>query len=240
MRNKLLILVFTIIYFISNGENNKTTFGLQYKPIIPAKYFNSFHTYSSSGNYKFKLSNLYSNSFGMVLRHKINKTFLFETGLNYTQRNYKLNLSNINIGFEDFTSFEMRSYELPIQILTYVQVSEFWHLNVAFGISHNVLASDIISSGDNSSSFIQNTYRKNGGYRALIANLGMEHRTNEKGHYYFGASLHLPFTEIGRIYPIYSDLTEANNFNTENFEDKFFIELPGNFITIDFRYFFPE
>jgi hypothetical protein len=176
----------------------------------------------------------------MVLRHKINKTFLFETGLNYTQRNYKLNLSNIYIGFEDFTYFEMRSYELPIQILTYVQVSKFWHLNAAFGISHNVLASDIISSGDNSSSYIQNTYRKNGGYRALIANLGMEYRTEEKGHYYIGASLHLPFTEIGRVYPTYNDGVEANNFNNGNLEDRFFIELLGNFITVDFRYFFPK
>ena len=240
MRNKFLILVLSISYFSSQGENNRTTFGLQYKPIIPAKYFNSFHTYSSSGNYMFKLSNLYSNSFGMIIKHKLNKTFLFETGLNYTQRNYKLKLSNINIGFEDFTPFEMRSYELPIQILTYVQISKFWHLNAAFGISHNVLASDIISSGNNSSSFVQNTYRKNGGYRALIANLGMEYRSEGDGNYYIGASLHLPFTEIGRIYPLYKDGIESNNFNTENFEDKFFIELPGDFITIDFRYYFPK
>ena len=31
----------------------------------------------------------------------------------------------------------MRSYELPIQLLAYVQTSEYWYVNVAFGISYN-------------------------------------------------------------------------------------------------------
>ena len=238
MRNNLLILVLVISFFDLKGQNNRTTFGLQYKPIIPAEYFNSSHVNESSGDYDFNLSPKYSNSFGMVLRHKINNTFSIESGLNYTQRNYKLTISNNTIEIEDFTNFGIRSYELPIQFLTYVRASEFWYLNVAFGISHNVLASDILSSGEKKDAYIQNTYRKSGGYRALLANIGMEYRTQEKGHYYIGASLHLPWTEISRIYPEYDD--ENNTFNDENFEDKFFLEMPGNFITIDFRYFFVE
>ena len=120
----------------------------------------------------------------------------------------------------------------------YVRASEFWHLNVAFGISHNVLASDILSYGERTEYLFQNTYRRNGGYRSLLANIGMEYRTEERGHYYIGTSLHLPWTEISRIYPEYDD--GNNTFNDENFNDKFFLEMSGNFITIDLRYFFPE
>ena len=86
--------------------------------------------------------------------------------------------------------------------------------------------------------YFQNTYRKSGGYRALLANVGMEYQKEGKGHYYIGASLHRPWTEIGRIYPEYKD--DFNTFNDVDFADKFFLEMLGNFITIDFRYFFAE
>ena len=83
MKNKLLIFILTTIFFDLKGQQNtKTTFGLQYKPIIPSEYFNSSHLNESSGDYIFNLNPKYSNSFGMVLRHKINKTFSVESGLN--------------------------------------------------------------------------------------------------------------------------------------------------------------
>ncbi len=234
MRNKLLALIIMISFFDLKSQNNKTTFGLQYKPIIPAKYFNSSHIQKNLGNYYFNLKPEYSNSFGMILRHKLNNTFSIESGLNYTQRNYRLSINN-DIGINDFTKFGMRSYEIPIQILTYVRVSEFWYLNVAFGLSHNVLASNIFSYGENTNTYFQNTERRKGGYEALLANIGIEYRTEKKRHYYIGTSLHRPWDEIGKIYPEYDD-----NLNAFNDDKEFFLEMLGNFITIDFRYFFPE
>ena len=141
MKCRILIIILFCFVFSAKSQNNKITFGLQYKPIMPAAYFNSSHLNESSGPYDFNLTPKYSNSFGMVIRHKINKTFSVESGLNYIQRNFKLIVNNNNINLEDFTAFGMRSYELPIQLLTYVRVSKYWHLNLAFGISHNVLAS---------------------------------------------------------------------------------------------------
>ena len=159
------------------------------------------------------------------------KNFSIESGLNYIQRNYTLSINYENLSISDITTFALRSYEIPVQFLTYVRASEFWYLNVAFGLSHNVLASDIYSSGETNKSYSQKTYRKNGGYRALLANVGMEYRTNEKGQYYIGASLHRPWTEISRIFPQYND---------ENNENNFYIDIYGNFVTIDFRYFFEQ
>ena len=129
----------------------------------------------------------------------------------------------------------MRSYEIPVQVLAYVQISKFWHLNVAFGISHNVLASNIFSYGENTNYYFQKTERRQGGYEALLANIGVEYRTEKKRHYYIGTSLHRPWKAIGKIYPKYDD-----NFTTFNDNEEFFLEMLGNFITIDFRYFFAE
>ena len=235
MKNKFLFIILCCVVFSVKSQNSKTTFGLQYKPIIPASYFNSTGVIKSSGSYDFNLTPKYSNSFGMVVRHKINTTFSIESGLNYTQRNFNLVIKNSNLNLDDFTDFGMRSYELPIQLLAYVQTSEYWYVNVAFGISHNVLASDIFSYGEKSENYFQNTYRKNGGYQALLANIGMEYRTEEKGYYYFGTSLHRPWKAIGRVFPEYDDKTNIFNNDTE-----FSLDLLGNFVTLDFRYFFAE
>ena len=236
MEDKILFILFFYFAFNAKSQNSKTTFGLQYKPIIPAAYFNAADLSKSSASYIFNLKPKYSNSFGMVIRHQINKTFSVESGLNYTQRNFKLSITNSDINLADFTAFGMRTYEFPIQLLTYVRASENWHLNIAFGISHNVLASDIFSYGEEKNNFyFQNTTRKNGGYSALLANVGMEYRTESKGYYYLGTSLHRPWKAIGRIYPQYDDKT--NIFNEDK---KFYFDMLGNFVTIDFRYFFTE
>ena len=236
MKAKILFILFFYFPFNAKSQNSKTTFGLQYKPIIPAAYFNAAELSKISASYIFNLEPRYSNSFGMVIRHQINKTFSVESGLNYTKRNFKLSITNSTINLSDFTAFGMRSYEFPIQLLTYVRASENWHLNIAFGVSHNVLASDIFSYGEEKNHFFfQNTYRKSGGYSALLANIGMEYRTMSKGYYYFGTSLHRPWKEIARIYPQYDD-----KINIFNMYQEFYFEMLGNFVTIDFRYFFTE
>ena len=235
MKNKLILLLSFLLTVSVKSQVNRTTFGIQYKPIIPAAYFNSTEVIKSSSSYNFNLRPKYSHSFGMVVRHKINATFSIESGLNYIQRNFILSVKNSNLNLDDFTDFGMRSYELPIQLLAYVQASKYWYANVAFGISHNILSSDIFSYGEESENYFQNTYRKNGGYQALLANIGMEYRTKEKGYYYFGTSLHKPWKAIGRIFPEYDDKTNIFNDDME-----FSLDLLGNFVTLDFRYFFAK
>ena len=236
MKGKILFILFFYFAFNAKSQNSKTTFGLQYKPIIPSVYFNAADLSKSSKSYIFNLNPKYSNSFGMVIRNQINKTFSIESGLNFTQRNFELSITNDAINLLDFTTFGMRSYEFPIQLLTYVRASENWYLNIAFGISHNVLASDVKSYGEEKENFFfQNTFRRSGGYSAILANLGIEYRTDNKGYYYFGTSLHRPWRVIGRIYPEYDD--KINIFNEDR---EFYFDMIGNFITIDFRYFFTE
>lgn len=232
MKNSIVTLIFILLCIIVKPQNPHTTFGMQYKPIIPVKYFNSSYVIKESTNYNFNLKPKYSNSFGMIIRHEINKTFSIESGINYIQRNYQL-ISTQNL-FSDFTNFSVRSYEIPIQLLTYVRASEFWYLNVAFGISHNILASDVFSSGEQNKNYYQNSYRQNGGYSALLANLGMEYRTKTKGHYYIGASLHRTWYPIVKIYP------QIEENGIKQIDNDFSLDIIGNFITIDFRYFFPE
>ena len=236
MKHKILLIVFSILYCESYAQENKTTFGLQYKPIIAVAYFDASNNSKRNGDYLFNLKPNFSYSLGMVIRQKINHTFSIESGLNYIQRNFRLSILRDNtIYIDDFTDFKMRAYEIPVQLLAYVQTNERWYVNASFGYSYNTLASNIFSNGISNQYFYQNTFRRKSSYFALLANVGLEYRTYEKGNYYFGTSLHRPFKEIARVYPSY------DQFNTGIIgENHFYLEMLGNFISIDFRYFFAK
>ena len=70
---------------------------------------------------------------------------------------------------------------------------------------------------------------------AMLANIGVEFRTEKDGIIYIGASLHRPWDEVGRIYPEHNDFNESAPSL-----DARYLEVLGNFVTIDFRYFFHE
>ena len=145
---------------------------------------------------------------------------------------FMLNLESDIIN--DNTTFNLRAYEIPLQSLIYIKISEKIFLNNAFGLSVNILASDIYSEGNNYTEFTQNTFKRRRIQTALIANLGAEFRTEKNKIFYLGFSLHRPWKEIARIYP------KIQNFNNTSLSNAKYIEVPGNFLTIDFRYFLSD
>lgn len=231
-----IIIILCVFCLSCKSQNNNISFGIQYKPIIPSAYFNSSDLENQVFEYKFELKPNYSNSFGMFIRKRITKIFSTEFGINYTTRNFMLEIQNANLNLKDKTYFALRSYELPLQLLTYIQISNFWYLNTAFGLSNNVLASDVFSEGEKNKYYLQNTYRRNGGYKALLANIGVEYRTDKIGDYYLGISLHRPWIPIAKTYPIFKN----NNTNNDPVLNNSKIDIPGNYLTFDLRYIFSE
>ena len=170
---KQFIFLFFSLLSVAHAQEKLSVFGLQFKPIVPASYFDAANINDSQDGYQLNLSPRYSYSTGMVIRYGLSKTLSVESGLNLIQRNYKLGIENATIALSDYTNFGLRSYELPIQLLAYVRASERWYMNAAFGISQNTFASDIFSTGEESEDFYQNTGRRLRGQRALLANLGL-------------------------------------------------------------------
>ncbi len=220
---------------MAHAQEKQALFGLQYKPIVPVAYFDAANISAEWDNFQFNISPRYSYSLGMVVRRGLNKTFSLETGINYIDRNYRLTTNNSTINLDDFTDFSIRSYEIPYLILTNVRVSNNIYLNVAFGISHNIFASDVYSEGEIDYKFIQNTLRRKRIQMAVLANMGAEFRTEKDGIFYIGTSLHRPCDEVVRIYPEYDDFNESAPSL-----DAHYLEVLGNFVTIDFRYFFHD
>jgi hypothetical protein len=64
---------------------------------------------------------------------------------------------------------------------------------------------------------------------AALANLGAEYRSKQHGYFYLGASYHLPFSYF---------YTSSINYLPKQKIAR--IKLYGNFIALDFRYYFHE
>ena len=239
---KQLLIPFLLLPFLLKGQNDleEISFGLQFKPIIAAAYFDAGDESAQWQEYNFNLSPRFGQSLGMIVRYNLSSTFSTETGLNLVNRRYQLSVDNSDMGLQDLSNFTLRSYELPIQILSYVKVSDKYYLNAAFGNSFNIFASDVISFGEENPFFFQSTSRRKRTQSALIANLGMEYRTLEKGIFYLGFSLHRPWKNTARCYPEFDD--GANSFNTQapGGKDVKYMDISGNYLTLDLRYFFPQ
>ena len=69
-------------------------------------------------NYNLKIEPRFGQSLGMIIRCNLSSTFSTETGLNLVNRRYQLSIDNRDIALQDISNFNLRSYELPLQILS--------------------------------------------------------------------------------------------------------------------------
>lgn len=211
------------------AQKNITTFGIQFKPIFSSEIVNTGPQTNLEGGISFTIEQKLGYSFGMVIRKGFTKQLSFETGLNFTQRNYELSIFEDSTNFKGNSDFRYIIYELPIKGLVYVQMGENSYLNGALGITLNFLPSNW-STFD--SYFEHFSVRRSWIIPALIANLGFEYRTQDQGYFYAGFSFQQPFSEI---------TTAGFLFKTDQIEqERTFFEVAGSYLTLDLRYFFNE
>jgi len=227
------IITFLILFLLGNvsiAQKGLTSFGLQFKPIVPVSYFNAGPVNLNDSIVNIEIKQKLGYSMGMIIRHNITNLISFETGINYVRRNYSIGAKSKVNTLDDQLDFGFVNYEIPLQALVYVQLSKNLYMNVSSGIGLNAYPSHVISLGEN---LLLEQLSLRGRIIGLsyLANIGFEYRTEEKGNFYLGASLVTPL----------SPLTETQikyEYQNANFSE-FTTFLNGNYITIDLRYFFP-
>lgn len=224
----LLILFYNSIAFC---QDKKTTFGFQVKPIIPINYFNAGLQSLQDTAVSLNISPKMGFSFGVLIRQEISKSISIETGISSVRRNYDIKAKEIKGDSTDKSDFGFVSYQIPIQGLVYIQLSENIFMNTTAGIGLDMYPSSVKSLGENYR-LSSITYRRHWLSYSLLANIGFEYRTSKNGVFYIGTSFNRPFKPIAlsNFYYYYKSgkRSEINNF------------LNGNYITIDIRFFFPE
>jgi len=233
MKNSGIILLICCLNLISYGQKGVTTFGLQYKPIIPNRFIGTYEQRFDSAQFFSNIKQKLGHSFGGVIRIGLTKNISLETGLNLTYRNFDLNFAIPDSGYVGKEQLRVVSYEVPISCLIYIQLSKQFFINTSLGSSLILFPSSVhkqvpITVGE--------YFLQEGAYRhkiqgALLANVGFEYRTKEKGYFYFGTSYHLPYIPIMSFAMAYQ-YPGGNIVARDN--------VRGSYLTIDLRYFFHE
>jgi len=214
---------------ISFAQTN--VFGVQFKPIIPVNYFNAGPVNFSDTLVDLSISPKFGYSLCMVMRKNFTKKLSLETGINLVRRNYGINATEKVRDTSDYADFGFVSYEVPIQALVYIRLSEQVYMNASSGVGVNMYASNVASNGENLL-IIHFSSRNKWVNLSFLANLGFEYRTKKDGWFYFGASLVSPLSPI--------TTTDVNYYYTDKSFKKYRTNLNGNYLTLDFRYFFNE
>lgn len=227
--NPLFICILLSHSLILNAQEKVTTFGIQFKPIIPISFVDGGTLNKSISNVNFELKPKFGLAFGMVIRKGFTKNISLETGINLLRRNFDLTINDVDSSFSSNSNFRVINYEIPISLLVYVKIGQKMFMNASGGISFDMYPTPLFVGEDNEFSNAIN--RKNWIQTSLIANVGWEYRTEKDGYFYFGASFHRPFSALLNSFVTYQAFDR-------NDEVKF--ELSGNYLSLDFRYFFHE
>ncbi|MBK7128323.1 MAG: hypothetical protein IPM74_12165 [Crocinitomicaceae bacterium] len=226
----VMLLLLTTNLFSQKGV---TTFGLQYKPIIPNRMIGTYTQDFNEGQLVSSIKQKLGHCYGGVVRHGLNNMISLETGINFTQRFFGLNFEVADSGLASTGKVGIVSYEIPLSCLIYIRLGEQFYMNTSLGTALTLFTSNVrtvypLGEGE--------LFTQEGAYNskmqgALLANLGFEYRTRGKGYFYVGTSFHQPFTYIMRMAMAY----EFQGGKTVAID-----KVQGSYLTLDFRYFFPE
>ncbi len=211
----------------ANAQEKVITAGIQFKPIFSSKFFNTGSVDAASQNVQFSITPESGYCIGMVIRKGITNTISLESGINYVKRNFSLDITDSDSAFKTNSEFGMVGYEIPVQGLVFIQLSDQIYMDVALGVSLDFYPSDLSTRGDN---YLHYSARHSWFSPALLANLGWEYRTEKSGYFYLGASYHRPFSIT------YTSIIQYQNREKPYPEGR--MDLQGNYLTIDLRYFF--
>lgn len=219
-----------------SGQINVTTLGVQLKPMVPSKFFGSGNEDVIEEDLSISTQPKLGWNFGMVVRRGLTNMWSLETGICLVQRNFTMAFDYPGLNKKQELSFRYICYEIPLQGIIFVKLSDQLYMNASAGVSIDIYPSNVESStsvkvDSINYDFYQKTWRTKWIQVALLANYGFEWRTKESGYFYFGASYHRPFSQIGLTRVVLERNTEPTRVS---------VILRGNYLTADLRYFFNE
>lgn len=224
------IFLFGILLFPALLLGQKVHLGFQFRTLIPNEFFSGAPIALNGDSVHGSVESGIGFGFGMIIRHDFTERWSLETGINQLRRNFIVKADNEYNSEQESMKMAFINYEIPVRGLYYLQISREWYMNIMSGISFNMNPSDVYKNSDN---FNYQTYidKRSWLTLSLLANVGIEYRTEESGNFYAGFSLHRPFRDVMR-----ADLHYTSNGNVKSTTSSY---LPGNFLSLDLRYFFP-
>ncbi|MFM7104650.1 MAG: outer membrane beta-barrel protein, partial [Flavobacteriales bacterium] len=218
------------------SQVNVTTLGIQLKPLFSSGFVGAGMEEAQVGEMRCEISPASGLNYGMVVRRGLSKAWSMESGICFVRRNFELRTYNNELSGPLTSRFRLICYEIPLQALVFVKLGEKLYMNGSGGVSFDVYPSDVetFASENIDSLFFavqHRTFRRKWLQTAMLINYGFEYRTARKGYFYLGASYHRGFQDIAT-----SLVRQLRNNDPEQLA----LPMSGNYLTVDFRYFFNE
>ena len=241
MINKLsLIILFSVLYsfcsFSQIGNQGKypSYFGFQVRTLFPTQFIGEKALTISNESFSTTITQKMGYSFGATLRSGLTELIAFETGINFTQRYFSLDMIHVDSNVVGNNTFGFIQYDIPINALIYIKFNDEFYMNASFGLALGYKPSSIgsITNPGGLHQFFNiglvDINKKVG--IDINANLGFEYRTKKSGIFYIGGSARLPLA------PIFGLVSEYRN---GNYRLTSFGNVNGSYLSLDFKYFLP-
>ena len=233
-RSLIILLLLLSTNFSATAQKGVTTFGIQYRPIIPNRLIGFYEQEFNDPPFYSSVKQRFGNNLGMLVRVGLSKRISLETGINFTQRNFGLTYAVPDSGYSATDKVRVIGYSIPVSCLVFIRLADEWYMNTSLGVAVTAFPSDVSTNvpiGASNEFFLQEGAYKSKVQGSALANIGWEYRTKSKGYWYLGASYHLPFIPI---------MTFAMSYEYPAGENLFIDNIRGSYLTLDFRYYFHE
>jgi hypothetical protein len=235
---KNIILFFVLTCFFSQALTQNRSiplsyFGFQFKPIFPGDFLSQSQINVNDTGFFAIFSQKYAYSFGGIVRVGLTKLISIETGINQVKRNYQVDFSLTDSNVVGQTKFGIISYDIPLNTMIYIQLSDKIFSNASLGTSFVYYPSNVGSSNlvDSKYLFVAEGRRNRRFDLEVNANFGFELRTDKNGFFYIGTSAKIPFAPIFKVAAIYEYSNATNKLGIG--------EVNGSYLAVDLKYFFP-
>lgn len=241
--NYLFLLLFLVSSFntLAQGKQKKkdrfpSYFGIVASPVIPNNFIGNVHTEikDETGRMTTDFHNKWSYTFGATIRIGLTKNFSLETGISQVRRHFTTHVSIPDSNIFVTQKLAFINYDLPLNGLFYVKLSEKWYMDASLGLSITTFPSDVQDTAllDKHSVIVQGR-RTSSIYFAVNAGLGFEYRTEKAGTFFLGFGAKVPLKQ-----PLFG-VTRVRTVGSGN--DYFsYAPIPAGYFTIDFKYFIPK
>jgi hypothetical protein len=216
-------------------EKVNSYFGLQFKPLIPGDFLGESEMTLRNGGFSANYSQQFGYTFGASVRIGITDLISIETGINQVQRNYNIDYSYSDSSISASDNFGIINYDVPVNALVYIKLSEEFYMNASLGGSMVFNPSNVakLTFPGGLHEFIHEGRRRSRMGFEINANVGFEWRTEKAGFFYLGASGRIP------IRPIF-DVAAAWGYQTSTEQIYAIGEMNGTYLSIDLRYYLPN
>ena len=227
----ILFIMLSSLGFSQIRDRQLNYFGFFYRPLIPVGIVGDRPIELGNDFFSSTVSPRFGYNFGGVVRVGLTNLISIETALSYTRRSYNLEYRVPDSNFRIESTVGFINYDIPVNMLVYVQLGRQTYMNASLGGSLNFYPSNVrtrtLPGGQHEFIF---EGRRGGFFSTDVnANVGFEYRTEKSGILYAGFSGKIPLQPIFLI---------ATEYRYDTFREVNWGEVQGATVSLDFKYFF--